>query len=74
MSRFLAPVVAFSVAGYVASVNAEPDGSVLTFVGIEYLAGPDLIAQGRMTWQLLVAFGVLTLGLSLRAMWRQKAD
>ncbi len=74
MKRFFAPFMAFTAAGYVASVNADPDGMVLTLIGIEYLAGPDLIAQGRLTWQLLVAFGAVTLGLSVRSMLRENRD
>jgi len=74
VTRFFAPTVAFAVAGYVASVNAQADGYVLKFVGMDYFVGPDLVAQGRLTWQLLVGFGVVTLALAIRATLRSKAD
>ena len=67
MSRFLAPTIAFAVAAYVAYVNAQPDGRMLSLMGTEYLVGSDLEAQGRITWQLLCAFGGFTLVTALRS-------
>jgi hypothetical protein len=59
--------MAFAVAGYVAWANSQSDSQVFHLMGMELLAGPDLEDQGRMTWQVLVVFGVFTLGLALRS-------
>jgi hypothetical protein len=74
MNRFMAPVVSFAAAGYVASVNIGADEMVLTFIGIDRLVGPDLVAQGRLTWQLLIAFGFLTLFIAVRSGRRSERD
>ena len=70
MSRLFAPLIAFAAAGYVFYVNGQPDGRMLSLMGTEYLVGSDLEAQGRVTWQLLCAFG----GFTLVAAFRGRAD
>ncbi len=57
--RWLSPVLFFGAAVYLWRYNGTHDDRKLLFPGVEVLVGPDIQAQGEVTWMLFGGLGVL---------------
>lgn len=55
--RWLVPVVFFAAAWYVRDFNGAHAGQQYVVPGLTALVGPDLKAQGELTWKILLGLG-----------------
>lgn len=57
--RWLVAAFFFGVAVYVWDFNTNGVDRQILFPGLSAFVGPDLHAQGRLTWQILIGMGAL---------------
>ena len=63
MSRFLAPAFLSGVGIWVWHHN-QGGADVVVFPWLDWLVGPDPVAQGQFTWKLLLVLAAVTLVVS----------
>jgi hypothetical protein len=72
VSRFLAPAFLTGMGIWVWHNNKEEATSVVVLPWLDGLVGPDAVAQGRLTWQLLLGLAALMLIVSTIGTIREK--
>ena len=60
--RWFNPVLFFGAALYVRHFNAGATDRQLVLPGMDLLVGPELRAQGAMTWKIVLGVAVLLVG------------
>ena len=69
--RYAGPVLFVCAAVGVYVYNQEPSRQVVLPM-LHMVVGPDMFAQGRLTWQIMLGLGILTGGLTLLSDLRRK--
>ena len=59
--RWLVPFVFFGAAWWVRDFNATHTTQKYVFPAVSLLSGPELQAQGELTWKIVLAIGVVML-------------
>ena len=73
MGRYLSGIVAIAAGVGVYQYNLTHTDSQVFLFGVNLIVGDDPVAQGDLTWKLLIGIGMLWLGYDLVGAMRRRA-